>query len=83
MKNLNEEDVAHDGHYVVSEDIDVLVSRWCLDSDLVYPSQEFYLPLRKKQKDCLSNVFDEVSFLTSSELRAGLRNILQKHKKMI
>ncbi|MFZ3043545.1 MAG: hypothetical protein WA058_00305 [Minisyncoccia bacterium] len=68
-------------HYVVSEDIDILISRWCSGTNLLPPGKEFYLGLRSKMKDFLQDVFARVTFISSQEIRDGLLEAIAPHKE--
>lgn len=71
----------HGTHYVVSEDIDILVSRWCRSIGLTPPAKDFYLELRSRMKDFLRNLFARVTFIDSQEIRRGLLKSIALHKK--
>ena len=68
-------------HYVVSEDIDILVPRWCRSIGLLPPAKNFYLELRSRMKDFLQNLFARVTFIGSREIRSGLLKSVALHKK--
>lgn len=68
-------------HYVVSEDIDILISRWCLSVNLLSPEKGFYSGLRSRMKDFLQDVFARVTFINSQEIRDGLLEAIASHKK--
>lgn len=68
-------------HYVVSEDIDILVSRWCSKENLSPPDKDFYIGLRARMKDFLQNIFARVTFISSQEIREGLLASVAAHKE--
>lgn len=67
-------------HYVISEDVDILVSRWCLGANLRSPSKDFYVGARLKMKDFLQDIFTRVTFVSSQEIRDGLLASVATHK---
>lgn len=68
-------------HYVVSEDVDVLVARWCLEKNLIAPSNELYVGLRAKMKEFLNEIFARVTFVSSQEIREGLLASVASHRE--
>ena len=68
-------------HYVVSEDVDILVTRWCKATGLLSPAKEFYLKPRSRMKSFLRNLFARVTFIKSNEIRVGLLRSIARHKK--
>lgn len=68
-------------HYVVSEDIDILIPRWCSSVKLVPPAKDFYLKPRSRMKSFLRNLFARVTFISSKEIRAGLLRSIAQHRK--
>lgn len=68
-------------HYVVSQDIDLLVERWCNNSHLAPPSDSFYLELRSSLKDFLKNIFANVTIVASEEIRSGLLESAIKYEQ--
>lgn len=71
----------HGTHYVVSEDIDILVSRWCSKVNLSSPDKDFYVGLRSKMKGFLQDIFARVTFVSSQEIREGLLASIAVHKQ--
>lgn len=68
-------------HYVVSEDVDMLIARWCFKANLVSPNEDFYVSPRAKMKDFLQDIFAKVTFVNSQEIRNGLLASVAAHKK--
>ncbi len=68
-------------HYVISEDIDVLVSRQCRKAGLIQPHMDFYVDIRAKMKDFLQNIFARVTFVASQEIREGLLESVKEHRR--
>lgn len=68
-------------HYVISEDIDVLLSRWCRNKGLLPPANDFYLELRSRMKSFLQNLFARVTFISSQEIRDGLLESIALHRQ--
>jgi len=68
-------------HYVVSEDVDVLVARWCLGKNLLAPRNDLYVGLRAKMKEFLQGIFAKVTFVDSQEIRNGLLSSIASHKE--
>ena len=68
-------------HYVISEDVDLLVSRWCERMKLTVPTPDFYARLRLKMQIFLESIFSKVTFISSREIRQGLLEVvaLQRH----
>ena len=56
-------------HYVVSEDVDILISRWCEGANMLSPSIDFYVDLRTKMQGFLQDIFARVTFINSSEIK--------------
>lgn len=71
----------HGTHYVVSEDIDILVERWCRNNGLKPPAKRFYGALRARMLDFLHEIFARVTIINSERIRAGLSKLAAKHKK--
>ncbi len=78
----------HDGHhhfggthYVVSEDVDILVNRWCSSINLLSPSEDLYLELRSKMSGFLQDIFAKVTFIGSREIRDGLLESVRKQRQ--
>ncbi len=79
--NAGETNHHHGGtHYVVSEDIDVIVKRWCGELGLTPPPIDTYVGLRSKMKSFLEEIFSKVTFIDSGEIRAGLLSSIEKHR---
>lgn len=68
-------------HYVVSEDVDILLSRWCSEKNLSPPSADSYLAPRAKMKNFLQDIFTRVTFVSSQEIQEGLLASVAKHKE--
>lgn len=72
----------HEGtHYVVSEDIDLIVSRWCNGLGLTSPDLQFYAELRSRMKSFLCDIFTKVTFVDSQYIRNGLLESVSKYKQ--
>ncbi len=67
-------------HYVVSEDVDMLITRWCLEKNLLPPSDELYVDMRAKMKGFLQDIFAKVTFVNSQEIRNGLLESVAAHR---
>ncbi len=67
-------------HYVVSEDVDILINRWCRKAKLIPPGEVSYLIARAKMKDFLENIFARVTFIPGQEIREGLLESVAKYK---
>jgi hypothetical protein len=65
----------------VSEDVDILITRWCKTAGLIPPEKEFYLEPRAKMKTFLRNLFARVTFISSKQIRTGLLRSIAQHKK--
>lgn len=68
-------------HYVVSEDIDILVPRWCGELNILPPAKDFYLEPRSRMKNFLRNLFAHVTFVDSQKIRSGLLRSIAQNKK--
>ncbi len=68
-------------HYVVSEDVDILVSRWCKRKGFIPPSLDFYVSQRARTKAFLQNIFARVTFIDGKEIQNGLIASVAQHKK--
>ena len=68
-------------HYVVSEDIDIIVARWCKGLNLDSPDCDFYAELRSRMKSFLDSIFSKVTFVSSNEIRQGLLESIDKCKQ--
>jgi pyrimidine operon attenuation protein/uracil phosphoribosyltransferase len=69
-------------HYVISEDVDILVSRWCSRVNLLSPAADFYVGLRSKMKRSLEEIFARVTFVSSQEIRQGLLVSIAAHRQL-
>ncbi len=68
-------------HYVVSEDVDILMARWCKENNLLSPNNDLYRGLRKKMKEFLEEIFARVTFVCSQEIREGLLASVNTHRE--
>lgn len=62
----------HGTHYVVSLDVDLLMSQWGRSVGLITPTDDFYIDLRSRLQSFLQNIFARVTFIDSREIRQGL-----------
>ena len=68
-------------HYVISEDIDILLPRWCRSIGLLPPAKDLYLAPRLRMKDFLQRLFARVTFINSRGIRKGLLESVALHRK--
>jgi len=49
--------------YVVSEDLDLVLSSWCIDNNFILPAPRFFTALRYNMKQVLEEIFEDVVFV--------------------
>lgn len=67
-------------HYVVSEDVDILINRWCKEVNLIPPNEVIFAVSRAKMRDALEEIFHRVTFIDGKEIREGLLESVAKYK---
>lgn len=71
----------HGTHYVVSGDVDILMSRWSESKGLTPLADDFYVELRSRLRGFLENIFARVTFIDSQEIREGLLGAVALHRQ--
>jgi len=63
--------------YVVSGDIDILLSRWARQKGFVAPSDQYFRDIRKRFHRAMVNIFENYQYVSSRELLSGTQAIIR------